>query len=385
MTNIVFYHGNCIDGTGAALAHMQAFKEHRPSISCAYKPIDYPNSKDIDSFDRFLNFKDLTSDETDPSENVFWFLDFTPSLDVLNFLLASDVRVIVIDHHATGADIIQSLYDDMTKTMPFDEFFYVNAPTGNLCGASLVALFSDQIVGFDSWTQSKKMLDNSYALDAGKLQGSIHHNIMELIHPTQPLSFFNNLLRVRDTWDSHNPFLKMKADGLNYYCFHHNLQNDPMGLAKVSGEKLEDAINVGMTIKSVYEKVVQNAIDDGLQTTVETDSGSRIHLLVTTCPGGQASLLGEMWYGKFPNEPAISVGIFYSHAREAISFGIRSNLHVNCRILAEHFGGGGHDRAAGGSFSEVAFADLPVAENTLLPRLMERLNAYLVETVEKLY
>ena len=42
MKQIVFYHANCMDGTGAALAHQWAFENIVADF--VYQPINYPHA-----------------------------------------------------------------------------------------------------------------------------------------------------------------------------------------------------------------------------------------------------------------------------------------------------------------------------------------------------
>ena len=389
MKNIVLYHGNCMDGTGAALAHMQAFDQYKPEAERVYQSIDYPNAKTPDAFTRFLDAKNLDDTPINDDERTVWFLDFTPTLETLIYVLDTYKHVIIVDHHPTGAEVIEKLrtYENVAgETTVYENLFYINAESDDLSGSALMALFGEQLASFELFHQSSEVSRVFHRL-LGRIGDSVVlTNILGLMSPASQLSEFNNLLRVRDVWDNRDSELKRRADGLNYYCFHNNFQNNPETLGLVdTALGLTNAICDGLVIKSVYEKVVQNAIDDGFQTTVETASGQKINLLVTTCPSSQASLLGEMWYSKFPDQPAISVGMFYGHAREAISFGMRSNDHINCRVLAEHFGGGGHDRAAGGNFSATTFIDLGIEPTWEIPNLLASLNNHLLNKVKELY
>ena len=88
MKQIVFYHANCMDGTGAALAHQWAFENIVADF--VYQPINYPQASDENKFAEFLQKKEIQL----WGVNEVWFLDFTPTLPVLQFLLKLGIKIL---------------------------------------------------------------------------------------------------------------------------------------------------------------------------------------------------------------------------------------------------------------------------------------------------
>lgn len=340
-----------MDGTAAAAAHMKAFD------GASYYPINYSNTKNLEKFDGYL-LKTMKDKLLNNLSNV-WFLDFTPTEEILLQLAESVRRVIIIDHHATGVDMLNKLMkpfneEESVIQMPKNVFF-ITGPSDEFSGAYLTDIFRNQ---FNLLVDGKQTEYGYTKRVFHKLQGKIYDseiltNVLELKNPNIPFSGIYELVRIRDTWDKRNPRLKERADALNYACFHDGIPDNPEVFnEKVTSDTLDSLTLKGKTIQEVHQRYCQNAIDSGYQITLDSETMDNIRLLVTTCPANQASLLGEMWYSKFPNEPAICVGLFYNHDKNTVGFGMRSNEFFNCRMIAEALGGGGHDRAAGGSLTD---------------------------------
>ena len=380
MKQIVFYHANCMDGTGAALAHQWGFEDTGQEF--IYQPINYPHVKDENKFAEFLQDKEIQL----WGLSTIWFLDFTPTLAVLQFLLKLEIKVFIIDHHATGTETLQDIEAMEPRPALYDKLFYITGNSDEFSGAYLTHLFQDQLFHFAGMVQSKDPIKLFYKLPRRIGDSVIRTNLIGLKQPEFELSTLYNLLRVRDCWDIRDPQLKMKADGLHYYCFHHDVPDHPDKLNLILGStNLNDFIQEGQVIKSVYEKQCQKAIDTGLQTVINTDVLDGIQVLITVAPSDQASLLGEMWYSRFPEQPAICIGLFYSHKKPSVGYGIRSNHLINSRLVAQEISnGGGHDRAAGGSLTGeyvISYED----QSHTVDDVLDTINRFCIAAIEKVY
>ncbi len=384
--NIVFYHAQCMDGTAAAAAHMKGFD------GASYHPINYSNTKDIVKFDEYigtLGFPHGGAVElTDPDTNV-WFLDFTPTEEILLLMAKSVRRVIIIDHHATGADMLNKLMkpfndEEGVIQMPKNVFFITGASDAS-SGAYLTDIFRNQFNLLMDGEQTEWTRRIFHKIQGKIYDSEMYTNVLELGNPNIPYNGIYELIRIRDTWDKRNPRLKERADALNYACFHDGIPDHPETFnEKVTSDTLDILILKGKTIQEVHQRYCQNAIDSGYQIKLNSETMDNINLLVTVCPASQASLLGEMWYSKFPNEPAICVGLFYNHSKATVGFGMRSNEFINCRMIAEALDGGGHDRAAGGSLTEAELFDFRPAEYNLESILLS-VNKKIVDTIFEVY
>lgn len=381
MKQIVFYHANCMDGTGAALAHQWAFENIVADF--VYQPINYPQASDENKFAEFLQKKEIQL----WGVCEVWFLDFTPTLPVLQFLLKLGIKIFIIDHHATGVEMLQEIEAMEPRPTLYDKLYYVTGDSDEFSGAYLTHLFQDQLFRFAGMARDNDSIKLFHRLPNRIGDSVIVTNLIGLETPHYQTANAYNLLRVRDCWDTRDKELKACADGFHYYCFHHGIPDHPNKLAAVfKNEDLTPFIKEGQVIKSVYEKQCQKAIDVGLQTVVNTDLLDDIQVLITVAPYDQASLLGEMWYSKFPERPAISIGLFYNHGKTTGGYGIRSNHLVNSRLIAQAVSnGGGHDRASGGPLTEVEMFSKASDSCIDLSEILYEVNQLFIDAIMKVY
>ena len=388
--NIVFYHAQCMDGTAAAAAHMKAFNQD--GIKVEYHPINYSHIKNLNEFEQFVyniatRYRGLDSWLL-PNVTV-WFLDFTPTEEILLHLSKTQERVIIIDHHATGVDMLNKLMKPFNEEegviqMPKNVFFITGA-SDEFSGAYLTDIFRNQfhlLLDGESVNYTRRVF---HRLQGKIYDSEIYTNVLDLKNPNIPYSNLYELIRIRDTWDKRNPELKTKADALNYACFHDGIPDNPEVFnEKVTSDTLDSLTLKGKTIQEVHQRYCQNAIDSGYKISLDSETMDNINLLVTVCPANQASLLGEMWYSKFPDEPAICVGLFYNHSKATVGFGMRSNEFINCRMIAEALGGGGHDRAAGGSLTDKVLIE-QYSGNMLAKDFLQSIRELIENTIFEVY
>jgi hypothetical protein len=96
---VVFYHGNCADGMGAALA--------------------YYVSKGTAEFQPCYYGIDINCDGIDPNTEVY-FLDFVPSKEVLIKLSLEAKQITILDHHVTAQKILEEIKDNRKIHAVFD-------------------------------------------------------------------------------------------------------------------------------------------------------------------------------------------------------------------------------------------------------------------------
>jgi len=111
MNPVILYHGNCTDGTGAALAAFMRF-----GMSAGYIAVNYgqPLPDGLDGHDLFI-------------------LDFSYPRDALEKLHRSAKSLIVLDHHATAQKDLEGLeyarFDmDKSGAVLAWEYFFPNKP-----------------------------------------------------------------------------------------------------------------------------------------------------------------------------------------------------------------------------------------------------------------
>ena len=190
MKQIVFYHANCMDRTGAALAHQWAFENIVADF--VYQPINYPQASDENKFAEFLQKKEIQL----WGVNEVWFLDFTPTLPVLQFLLKLGIKIFIIDHHATGKEILQNIEAMEPRPPLYNKLYYVIGDSDEFSGAYLTHLFQDQLFRFASMTRDNDPIKLFHRLPGRIGDSVIVTNLIELKTPHCQTANGYNLLRV---------------------------------------------------------------------------------------------------------------------------------------------------------------------------------------------
>lgn len=321
----VYYHNNCMDGTASASAFLNAMK--KDTAETTFLPIDYSDCKQLENFQKFCNIED--------NVEVVWFLDFYPGNEGVEWLHSIGKRVVVVDHHASAIEAISKLEEvNLAYIVSYDNL---------LSGAGLTYIIGDLIHEIPTIkTIPAKIVEWREKQILTNLDITIPNNNM---HPVY------DYIRRRDVWDESIPLAKEHADNLYYYLVHKGcfaFKNfADVWQSGVLENDLPEVLEQGKVIKEVQTAHALNAINLGYKSVIETKKHGKLHLLVASSPYKMDSLVGDLWNKRHPNEASIYVGLTHNRDKGVIGSGMRSNHHVACRTLAEHFGGGGHDRASG--------------------------------------
>jgi len=260
----VVYHDHCYDGFGAAFAAWKHLGEDAHYIACQHGeevPYDQLGGKTL------------------------YIVDFSWPKDILETLSKMYKKIIIIDHHKTAQESLNSLdienievNFDMTKSgalMTWEYFHEEDAP-------KLIQYISDR----DLW---KFELPDSAAVHAG-LQG-------------KPMRF--------DVWDG--------------------LISDP--------DKLSNLITTGSILLTDQQQRVERICKEAYMTDFFGDE--EIPVVNTSVHWSE---IGNTLCKMFPDAPFAAS---FTVKEDTIMFSLRSIGDFDVSAIAKKFGGGGHKNAAG--------------------------------------
>lgn len=106
ITELVFYHGNCLDGVSAAYCHKQ-YSSTTKDCEAKYIPMAH-NEINIPAIQQKLSNVDLLQVKK------VYVLDFNLDKDCYNYLLNAnnDIQIVVLDHHKTAKEAIEKLDEE---------------------------------------------------------------------------------------------------------------------------------------------------------------------------------------------------------------------------------------------------------------------------------
>lgn len=306
MCTTIFYHANCLDGSTAALAAWLALGDEH----VRYRPLAYgaPLPTDIEA-------------GTD-----VYFLDVTPSRQVLLDLAKVAGRITVIDHHTSAQAALAGLTEQAANTL----------------GAC--------------WIRTTFDLDHSGAVLAWN-----HW------HPDQPAPRLFTLVEDRDLWRFHLP----ESKPLHYALERLEHSENPRVLAEyiTHPDTLGIAIDFGRVIHQYltaqWTQIARRASDRLCWPHGPLDERLAPRYRLINCP--------PMWFSDVGHHileahPDIDLAILYHDTRgtERRTYSLRSRPNgPDCARLAAQLGGGGHPNAAGFTLPirTDAYTDLLMAEH----------------------
>lgn len=364
---LVCYHDKCIDGTAAAAAHTLATcgVVQRPDCDYTYQPINY-DTKTPELFDEFLVRNEIGEFES------IWFLDFCPKNEILKHLTDQGKQVIIIDHHTTALEALDEFSSDLLT--------YVLSYDNKLSGAGLTRLLK---MGLDTLDLVKPTEPHQVEVEVNGQTCVLLTNIkLDLMF--EELDEFYNLIRVRDVWDESDPNRKRLADLIHQYLVHHGCYNieafkqfiQQFEEAKDRTKFLEDTMDKAQLIDDVIRGQVENALALGYKTQVDAKNLKNINVFIGSVPWKLDTMAGDIWSKRFPDEPAIMIGLTYNHDKNGIAAGLRSNHLIECVHLAKFFDGGGHKQASGCNMTFLLKE---------LPCNPEAINTFLINLIKDIY
>lgn len=375
MKRLVIYHGNCVDGTAAAVAHRIAYerglkaKNEEPNalLKNIYKKAGYGD------LENDAKWEDLVEDY-----NEIFFLDFCPSENRLRKLLMEKRTVTIIDHHKTGMEMIRKRFDPV----PDEHLRFIFSADNKLSGATLTWLIG--LAGFTAQPKAKSGRD--IEIHKHKFFTNVQLSFIreESITLKDPLY---NLIGIRDTWDLSNPEMKEKADNLSAYINFNGLIDFEKFYQWVKDE--EWVFNggtidyKGSLILEMNNHSAKNALKDSHQIILDTYTGKKLAVVIGSCPSFLGSQFGENWRLQNEGMDTIAIALFFSLKNNSITLGIRSSGVEGLKLAQSFEGGGGHPHACGCRLDNVAIPFEHIGNGAT--DNIEWIKYELVERIKKLY
>lgn len=273
---VIIYHGDCRDGFGAAYAAWKKFGD-----SAAYIPV-----KDHNDLSFSLTDKDV------------YIIDFCFSKEITGKLVADNRSVVVIDHHISSKDVVESYEQNIFNNNHSGavlawQYFHPDTPVPELLL---------QVEDHDLWRFT--MPENR------------EFNVALGQHPMTFESWDTLITELQDT----NAHINFIAKGALLATFEDKL------VAKLLDYK-ERVVFEGHEVWAINaSRYYRSVLGNELASMNEADGGT-------------------------------ALGIVYYHSNGAVNCSLRSKGDVNVAELAAKYGGGGHKNAA--SIKVKTFADLP--------------------------
>ena len=318
---LVMYHSPCMDGFGAAVA----FKDQVNTSdwdSIAYLAVNYPQLAN-------LPFEEGTNSLSGISHVLC--LDICPTPATLDYMLVNrGLNVCVLDHHDTAMDNLEH-YNKAGLLFTVSEEY---------SGASLVKALGNAV----NFVFGQEIKENQYNDDVGVLTNNDTYLYLDSNRVNE--SKLYTLLETRDLWLRHDPVTKQQADDAAAYFKEKDIASGPL-LSMVEFEALVDiALVEGRKINEAQEVIVMEAIAKGITWEQEDSEGQLVSILVGECPSELGSMFGSIYNDSCMCD-SLAVGT-YSNEHGIAGLSLRSKGTTGyARIVAEHFGGGGHNHSSG--------------------------------------
>lgn len=288
-----YYHKNCSDGIGGA------FPFDMMRVRRIYGVNDHNTTPDVFEGDTVI------------------IVDFCFSVEVLTEMCSIAETVIVLDHHETSVDIFMRM-DDV------DNFQYIYDKYRS--GAQI------------SWDYATEhFAEESYYFDREHIVTANDVGIGD--HDARP--WFIDIIGDRDLWNFELKNSKEISEGM--YRGQYSTLNKMSEMIQLDiGESMsliDIFVRTGHVFLSTSKKSVNYAISKAQKCVL---NGHRV--LLTQCERYYRSEVGSE-LAKAPGVEFAAI-FYYYHDDDTWRISLRSVGHNNSAILAESFGGGGHEHAA---------------------------------------
>ena len=338
---LVVYHSPCMDGFGAACAfNDQVDKSEWDTIT--YYPCGYGQLAEL---------KYMVGNNPLSGKTHVLCLDICPTPETLDFMLVDrGLNVVILDHHETAMDNLEH-YNKTGILFTVTED-YSGASLVKALGKSVNRVFN-QDMGEAVYLESEGILTNN----------DIHKYLDSSLITDSPLF---TLLEVRDLWIRTDAALKQQADDMAAYFKKNDISKGPLIPMAEFEALVPIALKEGRVINAELEIIVNEAIAKSVTWDQEAD-GEKLSILVGEVPQELGSLFGSV-YNDSCDYNSLAVGT-YSEGGLVQGLSLRSKGNTGyARIVAETFGGGGHNHASGANFK-----GKPLTQEQLIDKVKQAL------------
>lgn len=323
ITELVFYHGNCLDGVSAAYCHKQ-YSSTTKDCEAKYIPMAH-NEINIPAIQQKLSNVDLLQVKK------VYVLDFNLDKDCYNYLLNAnnDIQIVVLDHHKTAKEAIEKLDEEFAgKNIQF----YFNL---KYSGAVLSYLYFNTQFGIPN---DESVLDYVVKTQVPTWIKMVHdRDLWQWKY--KDTKFFTTALFSKITGNANND-----TNGNNYVNYVSSELEQMCKINPSKAESVEILIDTGKIMSEQYENQIQSIIDERGYFEVDL-LGLGVKGYAVNASNLFSSELGSKLC-RLDDEHKYAI-IFTFMEKDRVKCSIRSTDDFDCSGIAKHFGGGGHPQASG--------------------------------------
>lgn len=320
---LVFYHGNCLDGVSAAYCHKQ-YSSVTKDGEAKYIPMAH-NEINIPAIQQKLSNVDLAKVKQ------VYVLDFNLDKDCYNYLLNAnnDIQIVVLDHHKTAKEAIEKLDEEFAgKNIQF----YFNL---KYSGAVLSYLYFSTQFGIPN---DESVLDYVVKTQVPTWIKMVHdRDLWQWKY--KDTKFFTTALFSKITGNANND-----TNGNNYVNYVPSELEQMCKINPSKAESVEILIDTGKIMSEQYENQIQSVIDERGYFEVDL-LGLGVKGYAVNASNLFSSELGSKLC-RLDDEHKYAI-IFTFMEKDRVKCSIRSIDDFDCSGIAKHFGGGGHPQASG--------------------------------------
>ena len=326
ITELVFYHGNCLDGVSAAYCHHQYSNNNSAT---KYIPMAH-NEISIPAIQQKLSNVDLSQVKQ------VYVLDFNLDKDCYNYLLNAnnDIQIVVLDHHKTAKEAIEKLDEEFAgKNIQF----YFNL---KYSGAVLSYLyFKVYFKKLEEFPKDEDVLDYFVKTQVPTWIKMVHdRDLWQWQYKNT--KFFTTALFSKITGGSNGE----ANSNANVNCVPAELK----AMCKINPSKAESVeilIDTGKIMSEQYENQIQSIIDERGYFEVDLLGVGAIKGYAVNANNLFSSELGSKLC-RLDDEHKYAI-TFAFMKKDRVKCSIRSTDDYDCSGIAKYFGGGGHPQASG--------------------------------------
>lgn len=327
ITELVFYHGNCLDGVSAAYCHKQyasATKDGEAKyIPMAHNEISVPAIQDK------LSNVDLSQVKQ------VYVLDFNLDKDCYNYLLNAnnDIQIVVLDHHKTAKEAIEKLDEEFAgKNIQF----YFNL---KYSGAVLSYLyFRVYFKKLEEFPKNDGVLDYFVKTQVPTWIKMVHdRDLWQWKYKNT--KFFTTALFSKISGSTNN-----NTNATN----NNNVPAELKAMCQINpskAESVENLIEAGKIMSEQYENQIQSIIDERGYFEVDLLGVGAIKGYAVNANNLFSSELGSKLC-RLDDEHKYAITFAFME-KNRVKCSIRSTDDYDCSGIAKYFGGGGHPQASG--------------------------------------
>lgn len=327
ITELVFYHGNCLDGVSAAYCHMQYgvdVANKTKYIPMAHNEINIPAIQDK------LSNVDLSQVKR------VYVLDFNLDKDCYNYLLNAnnDIQIVILDHHKTAKEAIEKLDEEFAgKNIQF----YFNL---KYSGAVLSYLyFKVYFKKLEEFPKDEDVFDYVVKTQVPTWIKMVQdRDLWQWQYKNT--KFFTTALFSKITGNANND-----TNGNNYVNYVPSELEQMCQINPSKAESVEILIETGKIMSEQYENQIQSIIDERGYFEVDLLCVGAIKGYAVNANNLFSSELGSKLC-RLDDKHKYAITFAFMETNR-VKCSIRSTDDFDCSGIAKHFGGGGHPQASG--------------------------------------